>query len=173
MNFVLVDAPNFVLLVASAARATSHPLGRPQYLNPVFSDLVRLLDMNHHAGDCSSQLIFEGASIPAMRGLLKRYGFDLPPLDAGELYGLLEYCDRLDAFTGKGMFTPNQLSHWQSLSDGLDWTGVSPGRRAISMFSLGDLHGLRGLHRQNGTLAHLGRAYRDLAESLSHLANPL
>lgn len=170
MNFILIDAPDFVLLVASTQRTAPHPFGQPQYLNPAFSDLVRRFGPTHGESGCSSRLTFEATSIRAMRRILERYGFDLPPLTVGELYGLLAYCDRLDALTGIGMFAADQLSRWQALSKGLDCNGVSPGRRAINLYSSGDLNGLRDLHREQGTLARLGLAYRDIAESLSQLA---
>ena len=173
MNFILIDAPDFVLLDASPARATPHPLGQPQYSSPLFSELVRLLGPILGEDGCSSPLTFAGPSNKAMRRILERYGFDLPPLTVGELYGLLEYCDRLDALSGNGVFAEDQRLRWQSLCVGLDRDGVSPGRRAISLYSSGDLHGLRILHRDQGTLARLGLAYRDVADSLAHLAVPL
>lgn len=172
-NFILIDAPDFVLLVASEERAAPHPLGQPQYLNPALSELVQLLGSAHGEGGCSAELTFEGTSFRTMRRILKRYGFDLPPLTVGELYGLLEYCDRLDAITGNGMFAADQLSRWQRLSEVLNCDGVSPGRDAIRLYSAGDLNGLRGLHREQHTLVRLGLAYRDFADSLSHLAIPL
>ena len=172
MNFILVDAPDFVLVVASSEHAATHPLGQPQYLNPAFSDLVRQLGPADGAGGCLSELTFKGTSFVAMRRILVRYGFDLPPLTVGELYGLLEYCDRLDALTGNGVFAAGQLSQWQTLSEVLDCDGISPGRRAVTLYSMGDLHGLRNLHREDGTLARLGQAYRDMVDSFALLAMP-
>jgi len=170
MNFILIDAPDFVLLVDSSERTAPHPLGQPQFLNPEFSDLVRLLDSHHLEGGCSGQLTFHGASILAMRRILERYGFELPPLAVSELYGLLEYCDRLDAIAGTGVFAPEQLKQWQWLADSLECGRVAPGRLAIALHTAGDTQGLRRLHREQGTLVQLGRAYRDVAESMSHLS---
>jgi len=172
MNFVLVDAPDFVLVVASSEHTTIHPLGQPQYLNPALSDLVLQMGPTHGAGGCLSELTFEGTSFVAMRRILVRYGFDFPPLTVGELYGLLEYCDRLDALTGNGVFSADQLTRWQSLSEVLDCDGISPERRAVTLYLSGDLQGLRNLHREEGTLARLGLAYRDIVDSFAHLAMP-
>ena len=148
------------------------PFGRPLYFNRALSDLARLLSPVDAADDCSSELMFEGVSHRAMRQILDRYGFDLPPIDVGELYGLLDYCDRLDAMTGNGVFSAQQILQWKLLSEGLNRNAVSPGHRAIRLYAMGDLNGLRRLHRRQNTLARLGRAYRDVAESMSHLTTP-
>jgi hypothetical protein len=89
-NFILIDAPDFVLLAASNQRTTRLPPGRPLYFNRALSDLVRLLGALDAEADCSSELRFEGPSHRSMRRILERYGFDLPPLDIGELYGMLD-----------------------------------------------------------------------------------
>lgn len=81
----------------------------------------------------------------AMRRILERYGFDLPPLTVGELYSLFKFCDGLDTLAGNCVFASDQLSQWQMLSDGLNCNGVSTGRRAISLHSLADLHSFCGL----------------------------
>ena len=123
-------------------------------------------------GGCAGQLTFERATIRAMRPILVRYGFDLPPITVGELYGLLEYCDRLDALTGSSVFAPHQLSLWQSLSASLESSRAAPGRRAIALYAAGDAQGLRDLHREQGTLVQLGLAHQHVAESMSHLTMP-
>ena len=107
-----------------------------------------------------------------MRRILARYGFDLPPLTVGELYGLLAYCDRLDALTGTSVFAPHQLALWQGLSANLESSRAAPGLRAIALYAAGDSQGLRDLHRQQVTLVQLGLAHQHVAESISHLILP-
>lgn len=172
MNFILVDAPNFVLLGASWEGYVRRPPGQPQYLNQAFSHLVRVLGLTPEEEVLSNLLSFDGVAVVEMRRLLDRYGFDLPPLTVGELYGLLEYCDRLDAFTGNGVFTADQLSQWHSLNKSFDCDWGSPWRLALDLYSSGDLRSLRSLHRELGTLARLGLAYRATADSLSRRAPP-
>jgi hypothetical protein len=165
-NFTLPGAPNFVLLVATAREAGAPRLGQPSYLNPVLSEALRILSVAQLAQGDSQQVTFDDASIVVMRQILARYGFDLPPLTSDELYGLLEYCDRLDALTGACSFGTDQLSQWRGLSAGLDRGDLSPGRRAIDLYSQGDTRGLRRLHQELRTLVRLGRAYRAMEASL-------
>jgi hypothetical protein len=163
-NFILMDAPNFVLLVSTPDVDDWASLGEPEYLNPSFAEIVRLLGVSAGRDELASTVTFIGAAMQAMRQVLTRYGFDLPPLTVGELYGLFEYCDRLDAATGLGMFAPQQLSQWHWMSSQLGLERRYPGRRAIELYALHDARGLRAWHREQGTLAQLGRAYHGVVE---------
>jgi hypothetical protein len=155
-RFVLVDAANFVLLASPAETAERVALGELAYLNPVFAKVVRLLDLDRVAAELSSRVAFNDASALEMRRILERYGFDLPPQTVGELCGLFEYCDRLDASTGTGIFATHQQRQWQELSFALDPSGRSPSRRALALYACGDTQGLRTFHRDERTLVRLG-----------------
>ena len=157
-NFVLVDAPNFVLV--AAPEAVGEPSGAPDYVNPLFGELLHLLGLRVAPGTLASPLHFDDASGPRMRRILARYGFELPPLTLAELLGLLEYCDRLDALTGRGILAEHQQAHWQQLALALGPSTRSPCRQALALYACGDLAGLRSLHQAQGTLARLGRQFR-------------
>jgi hypothetical protein len=104
-----------------------------------------------------------------MRLVLLHYGFDLPPLTVAEFFGLLEYCDELDALAGAGVFPAAEQPAWQHLSIELLSITHLPCRKAAELYSRGDLAELRALHREQGTLAALGRHYRESYED-SHEA---
>jgi hypothetical protein len=127
----------------------------------VFTEIIRSLGLSLSMNDLLRPVTFDDALAPAMRRVLARYGFDLPPLTVGELYGLLEYCDRLDALTGSGVFAQDQLPQWRQMSYGLRSSDSSPCQRALELYALDDSRGLRALHREQRTLVHLGRAYLD------------
>lgn len=157
-NFILVDAPNFVLVAEPEVAAES--VAEPDYVNPMFGQLLRLLDLRVAAHTLGQALQFDDRSAPRMRRILVRYGFELPPLTLAELLGLLDYCDRLDALTGRGLLAEHQQSTWQQLSLRLGSSARAPSREALSLYARGDLAGLRALHRLQGTLVRLGRDYR-------------
>jgi hypothetical protein len=159
-NFVLVDAPNFVLLVPAPQAAQQASPGEPEYLNPLFTELIRLLGVSLTLDRLASPVTFDDAAALKMRRILARYGFDLPPLTLGELYSLFEYCDRLDAITGKASFARHQQAQWRQLTFALGCGDRTPCQRALDMYANGDMQGLRALHREQGTLAQLGRQYR-------------
>lgn len=85
-----------------------------------------------------------------------------------KLESFLAGCDRLEALTGNGVFAAAQLSR----SEVLHCDGLSPGRCAVALYSLGDLQGLRNLHKEEGTLPRLGLAYRGMVDSFALLAMP-
>jgi hypothetical protein len=158
-NFLLVDAPNFVLLASSSKRCLHH-LGMPSYLNSMFDEVIGLLGDSVDFDQLTAPVAFEGKSARMMRAVLAQYGFDLPPLTVAELLGFFEYCDRFDALTGMGVFDPVQRAWWQSICCGLGSSRRTPCRLSIEMYTQGDTHGLVRLHRQRQTLACLGRDYR-------------
>lgn len=160
-NFILVDAPNFVL-VADPEPAPGGS-AEPDYVNPLFGQLLRLLDVPVAVHTLGHALAFDDRTAPQMRRILTRYGFDLPPLTLAELLGLLDYCDRLDALTGRGLLAEHQQATWQQLSLRLGPSGRGPSRTALALYARGDLAALRTLHRTEDTLVRLGRDYR-LAE---------
>ena len=157
-NFLLVDAPNFVLLLSTREAQGPASFGPPIHLNPVFNELVAQMAFSSSVDELACPVTFDGRSIVLMRKVLAQYGFDLPPLTVGELFGLFAYCDALDALSGIGVFARQQRRRWRQMSDGLRSGHRTPGQRALAMYARGDLPGLRALHRAQGTMAELGRA---------------
>lgn len=160
-NFVMVDAPNFVL------RGGPHPADdpdEPQYLNPAFARLVALLGVHRSSSPPTAVIRYGDPAAALMRRVLVHYGFDLPPLTAAEFFGLLAYCDELDALCGAGIFPPTDQPQWQHLAVELISTTHLPCRKAAELYSHGDLAELRVLHREQQTLAVLGRRYRESFE---------
>jgi len=157
-NFVIIDGPNFVL------RGDPHPADdaeEPQYLNMAFARLVSLLGVRRSTSPPAAIVRYSDPAAALMRRVLVHYGFDLPPLTVAEFFGLLEYCDELDALSGAGVFPAEEQPRWQHLSIELLSTSHLPCRRAAELYSRGDLDELRALHREQSTLAALGRRYRE------------
>jgi hypothetical protein len=158
-NFLLVDAPDFVLRASSTDTASRWPFGEPAPLNPAFTEIIGLLGVNPEVDEPSGPLTFDGDSAVAMRRVMARYGFELPPLSVAELFGFFAYCDRLDALVGRGVLAPHQRPPWQAMCTALLSDGCSPDQRAVDAYGGGDAPALRRLHRERDTLAGLGRAY--------------
>jgi hypothetical protein len=161
-NFVLVDAPNFVLLASTPDVIERFSLRETEHLNPLFTEVIRLLRVSSALHELASPVTYDDASAPKMKRILARYGFDLPPLTVGELYGLFEYCDKLDAITGKASFASHQQAQWQQLSLALCSGDRGPCQRVLEMYANCDVQGLRAFHREQDTLTQLGRGYRPL-----------
>jgi hypothetical protein len=160
-NFVMIDAPNFVL--RGGPHVADDP-DEPQYLNPAFALLVGLLGVRRSFTPPTAVVRYDDPAAALMRRIVLHYGFELPPLTAAELFGLLAYCDELDALSGANVFPASEQAGWQHLSIELLSATHLPCRRAAELYSRGDIAGLRSLHREQGTMAALGRRYRDSFE---------
>jgi hypothetical protein len=122
-----------------------------------FGEILRSLGTAALAGDAAGALVFTPASERLMRQLAARYGFERLPASYAELFGLIEYCDSLDAASGVGMRPKDQLAEWQAASFEV-WRRKNPGLMpAIERYCAGDIDGLRALHLRQDTLTALGR----------------
>ena len=109
--------------------------------------------------DISAAVVFNDEAQPLMRQVAARYGFERLPATYGELFGLFEYCDCLDAASGVGMRPQEQLAEWQAASF-VVWRRKSPQLMpAIELYCAGLIEALLALHREQDTLARLGRDY--------------
>jgi hypothetical protein len=108
-------------------------------------------------------MVYSGVGEAAVQRVLDRFGFERRPDTFAELYGLLDYCDRLTAISGLGVVPPNELPAWQARSFLLMSASTPPYRRAAELFCIGDLDGLRAWHREPDALRSLGSAYRRVA----------
>jgi hypothetical protein len=144
-------------------------VARPESTEPrqsavVFKEVLRLLGDEATAGDSSRSVVFAESSEFLMRQVLARYGFERLPTTYREFFALFEYCDSLDAASGVGMRPKDQLAEWQSASF-VVWRRKSPElMAAIELYCAGELAGLRALHRQEDTLATLGRKYLEVKD---------
>lgn len=131
---------------------------------PGWRDVLRLLEADALLGDAADGIAYGERSERLMRRLVERYGFDRLPRTFAELFGLVDYCDSLDAARGSGMMAPDQLAQWQEASFAV-WRRKQPQRMpAIELYCAGDLAGLRALHAREDTLAALGRGEAASAE---------
>lgn len=158
-NFVLVDAPNFVLLSLPDDVLQRSRVECPEYLNPQLGALLKRMGVCAQSDDLRAPIDFDGPARIALRRVLQRYGFELPPLNVAELLGLLDYCDHLDAATGRGVLDRRQCALWQQLAQQLPLSDGACQREAAQLYARGDLAALRELHRLQGTLTKLGRNY--------------
>jgi hypothetical protein len=136
----------------------------PQQSAVDFKEVLRLIGSGAVIGDTSSAVVFTERSELLMRQVVARYGFDRLPATYGELLGLFEYCDSLDAASGVGMRPQDQLSEWQAGSF-VVWRRKDPDLMpAIELYCAGAIAGLRALHRQEDTLTTLGRKYLEIKD---------
>jgi hypothetical protein len=135
--------------------AASEP---PLAPNAPFRDVLRAVEGGTAAlREPGEPVSFTEHTEPAMRRIAQRYGFERLPATWGELYGLFEYCDSLDAASGERMVAPDQLADFRKAALEV-WGRKNPGLvPAIERFCAGDIDGLRELHRREDTLTRLGR----------------
>lgn len=122
-----------------------------------FNEILRSIGGAAGIGDTSGALVFTEQSELQMRQVVARYGFERLPATYGELFGLFEYCDSLDAASGVGMRPKDQLAEWQAASF-VVWRRKNPALMpAIELYCAGKIEALRALHVQEDTLTTLGR----------------
>jgi len=131
----------------------------PQQSAVEFREVLRLIGGGEAGRDVSTSVVFTAPCELVMRRVMARYGFDRLPATYGELFGLFEYCDSLDAASGVGLRPKDQLDEWQAASF-VVWRRKHPQLMpAIERYCAGDTDGLRELHSQQDTLTTLGRNY--------------
>lgn len=137
---------------------TEQPVSaEPQQSAVAFNEVLRLMGGAAFVGDTSGTLVFTEQSELLMRQVVARYGFDRLPATYGELFGLIEYCDSLDAASGVGMRPKDQLAEWRAASF-VVWRRKNPELMpAIELYCAGEIERLRALHLQDDTLTKLGR----------------
>jgi hypothetical protein len=120
-----------------------------------FEDILRLTG-GKAKSDKDDPVVFQGQVEFQMRQLIAKYGFDRLPLTYGELFGLINYCDGLEAASGKDTFPPEELKLWQTGSLAV-WARNYPDRvEAATLYCQDDLPALQALHRREATLQRLG-----------------
>lgn len=162
-NFVLTGFPNFIVIGEPWQLGRPRPGGEPVYVEVEFADLLRLLVSAHNGPELKDIVDYSELGKVGLQRVLDRFGFERRPHTFAELYGLLEYCDRMSTISGIGVVHPNELRAWRAQSFLLLSATRPPYRRAVELFCLGDLDGLRLWHRDTDTLAQVGRVYRRVA----------
>jgi len=159
-NFVLLGAPNFVLVELPSAQPP--PLeDEPVHLNPVFGEVLDTLGLRVSRCDESERVTLNHQARRMLEPVRQRYGFGRRPRTVGELCGLFEYCDRLDALTGIGIFETSLLEQWQRLAvDLCARRSGPPDQTAVELYRRGAIDELRAYHQDHSTLTIVGRAYR-------------
>lgn len=128
-----------------------------------FAEVLSLLGASYDVPELTDRIAYSQAGAAALQQVLDRFGFEPRPDNFAELYGLLDYCDRLSAISGAGVIHPDELQAWRAKSFLLLSTEKTPGRQAAKLFCVGDLDGLRMWHREPDALLRIGRAYRRVA----------
>jgi hypothetical protein len=159
-NFVLLGAPNFVLVELPSAQPP--PLeDEPVHLNPVFGEVLEVLGLRVSCCDESERVTLSHQARRILEPVLQRYGFDRRPRTVGELCGLFDYCDRLDALTGIGIFESALLEQSQRLAfDLCAQRSGPPDLTAVELYRRGAIDELRTYHQDQATLTVVGQAYR-------------
>lgn len=123
---------------------------------------MRLLGSDHLLDDASARLVLAPPCELIVRRVMARYGFERLPNTCGELFGLFEYCDSLDAASGVGIRPKDELAEWQAASFEV-WRRKQPELMpAIECFCAGEIEALLELHRSTDTLTTLGLNYLGL-----------
>jgi hypothetical protein len=140
-----------------SAPAAGHPQSAVE-----FRELMRLLGGNQLIDDASMPVVFTAESELIVRRVTARYGFERLPATYGELFGLFEYCDSLDAASGVGIRPKEELKDWQAASFEV-WRRKQPELMpAIERFCAGEIEALLELHRSTDALTRLGLNYLGL-----------
>lgn len=159
----MMNTPDFVLVQAGENGSARRLEDGPIFLNPLFAEIFEAtwVRMEHSSG--SNPLHFNGALRSQIRPILRQYGFERPPRTLGELCGPFDYCDRLDAMTGLGLFAPELLARWQQLTFELSAQRAgTPHRTAIERYRRGDTVELLACHHKQDVLTKPGSDYRYL-----------
>lgn len=162
-NFVLMGFPDFIIIGEPRQLGRPQPGGEPVHVDIDFAEVLTLLGASHDGPELTDKIGYDEAGAASLRRVLDRFGFERRPDTFGELYGLLDYCDRLTVISGVGVVHQNDLRAWQARSFLLLRAETSLYRRAAELFCIGDLEGLRKWHRNPDALRLLGRAYRRIA----------
>ena len=162
-NFVLTGFPDFVIVGEPWQPDRPQPGGEPAHVDIDFAEVLTLLGASHHGAELTDRIAYSELGALAAQRVLDRFGFERRPDNFAELYGLLDYCDRLSAISGAGVVHPNERRAWQARSFLLLSVTKPPYRRAAELFCSGDLDGLRMWHRDPDTLRRIGKAYRRVA----------
>lgn len=138
---------------------------QPEHMDVDFSECLRLVGGSAANGDNNDPLVLQGEAKLKFRRLIAMYGFDRLPFTYGEAYGLLNYCELLDTAWGVGTVRNCDLPGWQN-----SFLKVFKRKRPemvapLQLLCKNDLAGLRQLHAAEGTLARLGRAYREFNDT--------
>lgn len=137
-----------------ALPAAGHPQSAVE-----FRELMRLISTTQLIDDASTQVVFTPECESIVRRVTARYGFDRLPATYGELFGLFEYCDSLDAASGVGIRPKDELLEWQAASFEV-WRRKQPEMMpAIERFCAGEIEALLDLHCGADTLTRLGLNY--------------
>ena len=162
-NFVLTGLPDFIIIGEPWQPSRPQPGGEPVHVDSGFAEVLRLLGASYDVPELTDPIAYNDPGVAALQRVLDRFGFERRPDTFAELYGLLEYCDRLTALSGVGVVHPIDLRAWQARSFLLLPADDSQYRRAAELFCSGDLDSLRAWHREPDALHRIGKAYRRTA----------
>jgi hypothetical protein len=162
-NFVLTGLPDFIVVGSPWQLSRPQPGGEPVHVDSRFAEILMLLGASSAQVELSDRIAYSEAADLALRRVLDRFGFERRPDTYAELYGLLDYCDRLTALSGIGVIHGPELRAWRARSFLLLSAQKPPRRKAVELFCLGELDALRAWHRDPDALLDIGRAYRRLA----------
>lgn len=150
--------PTAIPIAPASGSGPAHAAG-PQQSAVEFREVLRLIGGGEAGRDVLGRIVFTEPCELVMRRVMARYGFDRLPDTYGELFGLFEYCDSLDAASGVGLRPKDQLAEWQAASF-VVWRRKQPQLMpAIERYCAADTAGLRELHNQEDTLTTLGLNY--------------
>jgi len=162
-NFVLTGFPDFIIIGEPWQPSRPRPGREPVHVDSDFAEVLRLLGASYDGPELSDRIGYNEGGGVALQGVLDRFGFERRPDTFAELYGLLDYCDRLTALSGVGVVHPKDLRAWQARSFLLLSHESPQYRRAAELYCRGDLDALRSFHRDPDALGQIGRAYRRVA----------
>lgn len=136
----------------------------PNHLDVNFDEITRLMGDSAANGDKNDPVVLTGSAELAMRQLIAHYGFDRLPLTIGELYGFMDYADKLDSASGARFCPEDELHLWRKGSFSV-WKRKYPELMpAIELFCAGNLSELKALHVREHTMEKLGKAFVEFTD---------
>jgi hypothetical protein len=127
-----------------------------------FDEITRLMGGSAANGDKNDPVVFQGTAELQMHQLIAKYGFERFPFTYGELFGLCEYCNELEAITGRRSCPPKEQVLWQFGSFRV-WGRTKPEiLPAARLYADDDIAGLARLHTRDDTLTQLGKDFKEV-----------
>jgi hypothetical protein len=162
-NFVLIDLPNFIVVGRPRRCDQTRPDGEPSHLDANFAAVLELMGASADGPEPADKIVYNDLGDAMLRRVLDRFGFERRPDTFAELYGLLDYCDRMTAISGIGFAHPRDLPDWQARSFLLVSAQTDPHIEAARLFCLRDFGALRAWHRESDAMRRIGIAYQGVA----------
>ena len=136
----------------------------PEGFDIAFDTITRYIEDEAANGGNHDKISYPASTELALRPICHQFGFDRQPQTYGELKALMEYGVMLQSSVGSVLKDKEQRELWQALSRKGFANHYPEQVDALELYLKGDRDGLARYHAANGTLAALGRDYKEFDE---------